>query len=191
MIVPVTCATKNTQFGNVMYSRECNIKRSGRRRNLDCATAARGKGTLVSHLLGAESVELHRRKDRPRWLLHEEKVAPGSMEVKADTSVTKENKSSTYERVQEDEQGSIALRTVLVILKHEDRRLQINCLLDEGSDTLYVNENVIQKLGLDGRKEKVIINVANGQKVSQVSATLDIGLESLDSRMNTNIVAKT
>ena len=69
--------------------------------------------------------------------------------------------------------------------------MQINCLLDEGSDTLYVNENVIQKLGLDGRKEKVIINVANGQKVSQVSATLDIGLESLDSRMNTNIVAKT
>ena len=113
------------------------------------------------------------------------------MEVKADTSVTKENKPSTYERVQEDEQGSIALRTVPVILKHEDRRLQINCLLDEGSDTLYVNENVIQKLGLDGRKEKVIINVANGQKVSLVSATLDIGLESLDSRMNTNIVAKT
>ena len=113
------------------------------------------------------------------------------MEVKADTSVTKENKPSTYERVQEDEQGSIALRTVPVILKHEDRRLQINCLLDEGSDTLFVNENVIQKLGLDGRKEKVIINVANGQKVSLVSATLDIGLESLDSRMNTNIVAKT
>ena len=50
---------------------------------------------------------------------------------------------------------------------------------------------MIQKLGLDGRKEKVIINVANGQKVSLVSATLDIGLESLDSRMNTNIVAKT
>ena len=58
MIVPVTCATKNTQFGNVMYSKECNIKGSGRRRNLDCATAAWGKGTLVSHVLGAESVEL-------------------------------------------------------------------------------------------------------------------------------------
>ena len=163
-----------------MYSRECNIKRSGRRRNLDCATAAWGKGTLVSHVLGAEC-GIDRRKDRPHWLLHEEKVARGSMEVKADTSVTKENKSSPYERVQEDEQGSIALRTVPVILKHED----------EGSDMLYVDENVIQKLGLDGRKEKVIINVANGQKVSLVSATLDIGLESLDSRMNTNIVAKT
>ena len=58
MIVPVTCATKNTQFGKVMYSRECNIKRSGRRRNSDCATAAWGKGTLVSHVLGAESVGL-------------------------------------------------------------------------------------------------------------------------------------
>ena len=37
----------------------------------------------------------------------------------------------------------------------------------------------------------MIINVANGQKVSLVSATLDIDLESSDSRMNTNIVAKT
>ena len=108
-----------------------------------------GKGHLGVSCAWSRECGIDRRKDRPHWLLHEEKVAPGSMEVKAGTSVTKENKSSTYERVQEDEQGSIALRTVPVILKHED----------EGSDTLYVDENVIQKLGLDGRKEKVIINV--------------------------------
>ena len=93
--------------------------------------------------------------------------------------------------MQEDEQRSIPWLTIPVILKHEDRRLQVNCVLDEGSDTLYVNEDVIEELGLDGRKEKVIINVANGQKVSLMSVTLDIGLESLESRMNANIVAKT
>ena len=39
------------------------------------------------------------------------------------------------------------------------RRLQVYCFLDEGNDTSYVNEDVVEKLGLDGRKEKVIINV--------------------------------
>ena len=51
-----------------------------------------------------------------------------------------EEKSSTYETVQEHEQRSIALRTVPV-------------------------------LGLNVRKEKVIINAANGQKVTLMSAT--------------------
>ena len=51
-----------------------------------------------------------------------------------------EEKSSTYETVQEHEQRSIALRTVPV-------------------------------LGLDVRKEKVIINAANGQTVNLMSAT--------------------
>ena len=37
--------------------------------------------------------------------------------------------------------------------------MQVYCFLDEGNDTLYVNEDVVEKLGLDGRKEKVIINV--------------------------------
>ena len=55
VIVPV----KNTQFGNVMCSREWNIERNRRRqRNLDCVIVVWGKGTLVTHVLGAESVEL-------------------------------------------------------------------------------------------------------------------------------------
>ena len=59
VIVPVKCATKNTQFGNVMCSREWNIERSGSwQRNLDGVTVVWGKGTLVTHVLGTESVEL-------------------------------------------------------------------------------------------------------------------------------------
>ena len=64
-------------------------------------------------------------------MLHEEKVVPGSTEEKAGTPVKEENKSSTYGTVQEHAQRSIALRTVPVILKHGERRLQLNCFLDE------------------------------------------------------------
>ena len=34
--------------------------------------------------------------------------------------------------------------TVPVILKHGERRLQVNCFLDEGSDTSYVNKDVVE-----------------------------------------------
>ena len=55
----------------------------------------------------------------------------------------------------------------------------------------YVNDDVVEELGFDGRKEKVIINVSNGQKVNLKSATMEIGLESLDGQVNTVIIAKT
>ena len=44
---------------NVICSREWNIERSGRQqRNLYCVNAVWGKGSLVTHVLGTESVEL-------------------------------------------------------------------------------------------------------------------------------------
>ena len=150
-----------------------------------------GKGHLGDSCTWNRECGIDGCKDRHHRLLHEEKVTSGYMEGKADTPITEENKSSTYETVQEHAQRSIALRTVPVILKHGERRLQVNCFLDEGSDTSYVNEDVVEELGLYGRKEKVIINVANGQKVNLMSATMEIGLESLDGRVDTVIVAKT
>jgi hypothetical protein len=48
----------------------------------------------------------------------------------------------------------IALRTIPVILKNGTRKVHVNCLLDEGSDTTYINEDVIEELGLTGVKEK-------------------------------------
>ena len=76
-------------------------------------------------------------------------------------------------------------------MKRGAKQLQVNSFLDEGSDTTYVNEYVVEELGLEGRKEKVTINVANDQKVDLMSATMEIGLESLDGRVDTVIVAKT
>ena len=192
VIVPVKCATKNTQFGNVMCSREWNIyrKKWETAKKLGLCYRCLGKGHLGDSCTWNRECGIDGCKDRHHRLLHEEKVASGTMEGKADTPVTEENKSSTYETVQEHAQRSIALRTVPVILKHGERRLQVNCFLDEGSDTSYVNEDVVEELGLYGRKEKVIINVANGQKVNLMSATMEIGLESLDGRVDTVIVAK-
>ena len=90
----------------------------------------------------------------------------------------------------EHEHRGIALRTVPVILKHGNRRLQVNCYLDEDSED-SVNEDVVEELGMEGRKEKVVAIVGNDQNVDLMSATMEIGLESLDDRVDTVIVAKT
>ncbi|CAB3981674.1 Hypothetical predicted protein [Paramuricea clavata] len=85
----------------------------------------------------------------------------------------------------------IALRTIPVILKSGTRKVYVNCLLDEGSDTTYINEDVIEELGLTGVKEKIEVKVANDQTISFMSNTFTIGLESMDGRVDTEIVAKT
>ena len=133
VIVPVKCATKNTQFGNVMCSREWNIyrKKWETAKKLGLCYRCLGKGHLGDSCTWNRECGIDGCKDRHHRLLHEEKVTSGYMEGKADTPMTEENKSSTYETVQEHAQRSIALRTVPVILKHGERRLQVNCFLDE------------------------------------------------------------
>ena len=49
----------------------------------------------MTRVLGAERCGIDGCKDRHYRLLHKEKVAPGSKGGKADTPLTKENKSST------------------------------------------------------------------------------------------------
>ena len=67
----------------------------------------------------------------------------------------------------------------------------MNCFLDEGSNTTYVNEDVIETLGISTEKEEITILVANDQKVRLMAATLEIGLESVDGKVDTTIVVKT
>ena len=90
-----------------------------------------------------------------------------------------------------ERQQEVALRTVPVILKNGNRRVFVNCLLDEGSDTTYVNEDVINEIGLTGKKEPITVNVANAQTICFMSGTFEIGLESTDGRVDTKIIAKT
>ena len=99
--------------------------------------------------------------------------------------------TTTLNTIERHEERIIALRTVPAILKHGKRRLLVNCFLDEGSDTTYVNEDVIETLGISTQKEEITINVANDQKVRLMAATLEIGLESVDGKVDTMIVVKT
>ena len=52
--------------------------------------------------------------------------------------------TTTLNTVKQHEERIIALRLVPVILKHGKKRLKVNCILDEGSDTRYVNEDLVE-----------------------------------------------
>ena len=88
-------------------------------------------------------------------------------------------------------QPEVALRTAPIVLKYGNRRILVNCLLDEGSDTTYVNKDVINELGLTGEKEPITVKVANDQTLHFISSSFKIGLESTDGRVDTKITAKT
>ena len=84
----------------------------------------------------------------------------------------------------------MALRTVPVILKYGKKKILVNCFLDEGSNTTYVNEGVVEELGVKGEKELITVNVANDQQVSFPSMSFTIGVESVDWCVDAKIVAQ-
>ena len=61
----------------------------------------------------------------------------------------------------------------------------MNSFLDENRDTTYVNEDVVETLGISTQKEEITINVANDQKVRLMATTLEIGIESVDGQVDT------
>ena len=76
-------------------------------------------------------------------------------------------------------QPEVALQTVLIMLKNGNRRIMVNCLLDEGSDTTYVNEDVVNELRLTGKKEPITVEVANDQILRFMSSSLRLALRVL------------
>ena len=48
-------------------------------------------------------------------------------------------------------------------IRNGDRSLKVNALLDDGSTKSYINADVAAELGLQGKTEKVMVNVLNGQ----------------------------
>ena len=87
-----------------------------------------------------------------------------------------ETRPVTMETIAEQDNQLVALRTVPIIVKNKNRRLLVNCLLDEGSDTTYVNEDVVEELGLTGDRQQISIKVANDQSISFPSSTVKIGI---------------
>ena len=98
--------------------------------------------------------------------------------------------TATIETAQKGEKV-VALQTVPLILKNGNVRLLVNCFRDEGSDTTCINENLVQGQVVRGRKEPVIVNVANDQWVKFMSMSFQVGLESVDGEVNRIISAKT
>ena len=91
---------------------------------------------------------------------------------------------------QGQETESITLRTAPVIVKHGNKRILVNCLLDEGSDTSYTNTYYVEALGLHGAKIEINVKVANDETVTFMSSTFVVGLERNDGRVDTTITAQ-
>ena len=99
--------------------------------------------------------------------------------------------ATTMKTISDQETKSVALRTIPILLKNRSRKVLVNCLLDERSDTNYINEDIVQELGLTGEKKRIQVKVANDQTISFLSNTFTVSLESTDGRVDTEIVAKT
>ena len=85
----------------------------------------------------------------------------------------------------------IGLRTAPVILTNGGRSLKINALLDDASTKTYVNADVAAELGLQGRTEKVTVNVLNGQAESFNTKPVSVELKSVTGSLSLIVNAYT
>ena len=85
----------------------------------------------------------------------------------------------------------IALRTVPVMLRNGDRSLKVNALLDDGSTKSYINADVAAELGLQGKTEKIMVNVLKSQVETFESKPVEFELESLNGGVNMTVNAYT
>ena len=81
------------------------------------------------------------------------------------TTMTANNVTNTY---------FIALRTVPIILKNGNRTIKVNALLDDASTKTYINVDVATELGLQGKTERVTVNVINGQVETFEARPVDV-----------------
>ena len=92
------------------------------------------------------------------------KVATGTLEPQdRDNSLTEGKEQITMVTQSNIRANFIRLRTVPVILKNGERSLKINALLDNASTKSCINADVVAELGIQGRTEKMTVNVLNGQ----------------------------
>ena len=85
----------------------------------------------------------------------------------------------------------IGLSTVPVILINGDRSPRVNALLDDASKKTYVNADVAAELGLQGRTERVKVNVLNGQIETFETKPVDVTLQSVAGNVSMKINAYT
>ena len=85
----------------------------------------------------------------------------------------------------------IALRTVPIILKNGNRSIKVNALLDDASTKTYINADVAAEFGLQGKTERVTVNVLNGQVETFETRPVDVQLESLIGDVKLQVTAYT
>ncbi|KAL4238005.1 hypothetical protein ACF0H5_002716 [Mactra antiquata] len=87
----------------------------------------------------------------------------------------------------------VALRTVPVIVKHKDKKMTINALLDDGSSKTYINSDVAAELGLDltVNSHTMTVNVMNGKQEKFETTPVNFLLESVNGQIKVSVEATT
>ena len=85
----------------------------------------------------------------------------------------------------------VALRTVPVILKNGNRRIEVNALLDDASTRTYLNSDVAAQLGLQGEYQRVTVNVLNGRVEAFETMPVELEVLSVDGQFARKISALT
>ena len=74
-----------------------------------------------------------------------------------------------------------------VILKNGEWSLKINALLDDASTKSYVNTDVTAELSLQGRTEKMTVNLLNGQVETFETKPINIEFMSITGNVSTMV----
>ena len=104
-----------------------------------------------------------------------------------DSSLTEGKEQTTMVTQSNIRANFIGLRTVPVILKNGERSLKINALLDDASTKSYINADVAAELGLQGRTEKMTVNVLNGQVETFETKPINVELMSINGNESTMV----
>ena len=119
-------------------------------------------------------------------------VDTGTMGLQNRNSSLTEGKEQTTLVTQNNVRASfIGLRTVPVILRNGEQSLKINALLDDASTKSYINADVATELGLQGRTEKITVNVLNGQVEAFETKPVNVELRSITGNVSTMVSACT
>ena len=74
-------------------------------------------------------------------------------------------------------------------MKNGNQSLRVNALLDDASTKTYINHDVAAKLGLQGEKEMVMVNVLDGNVEAIETMPVKLTLESVNGRASTSVTA--
>ncbi|XP_064637074.1 uncharacterized protein LOC135493581 [Lineus longissimus] len=136
---------------------------------------------------------LHRSEGRQERGAQQKKKAGNSKEKDAQKQVEKTDHpgSSHCITMATGHRQPVALRTVPVILKSKGQRLKVNALLDDASTSSYINSGVAEELGFRGQISEARVNVLNGSTKTFMTMPVEIGLESLDRKVDIVFNART